>query len=463
MRVSCFVLLLMAWMQFPVASAKTLRLAIRNSIQTTDPLLISSGNDALVLGQVFENLYSYDSHNQIHADLVERHELSEDGRTIVLHLRVAKFSDGTELRAEHVRASLNRAKRKKGKELQWALGDVDRMEILGPRTLKVSLLRPSAVFLHALTCPHLGIVLEKSGKLYGTGDYVQKLPQQLERRSGAGPERIEFSKIADQAAEMDAFKKNQIDAFVFLGDVRELNQTAGFESVQLQNFHYLLTKYLVFNLHSSFFKDAKSRCSFGQSFRAAALKKTAHWRPIENSLPFLWYENQETTPVARAVRPQLQVGFSGGVHEYSDEETSRLQGELKSEGYDVVFRRSRTPDLLKALRAGKADVILIGYIPDYLGLSGLLSPIVGSHQMNNYNHFMDSEIDRLLSEAQTEMREKERNLIYQRVFRRFYEVCPVYFVGAKPAVFAAHEGWKFPEINGFGIQSLKAKDVHESH
>ena len=75
-----------------------------------DPHYLSDTNSSLVVLNTHDPLFRRLPSGEIEPALAEDYELSEDGTSITLYIRQGvKFQDGTELTAEDVAFSLNRA------------------------------------------------------------------------------------------------------------------------------------------------------------------------------------------------------------------------------------------------------------------------------------------------------------------------------------------------------------------
>lgn len=86
-----------------------LRIAIRNEPPTFDFHLTSSTETLHVVMHMFETLFTWDEEFQLIPELVDTHEVSDDGLLNTLNLRQGVlFHDGSELTAEDVVASIDR-------------------------------------------------------------------------------------------------------------------------------------------------------------------------------------------------------------------------------------------------------------------------------------------------------------------------------------------------------------------
>ncbi len=167
------------------AAPRVLRLAVRSDVQgffASGPLL-SEAFSLQVSAQIVEGLVRFDRRLAVQPALAESWETPDD-RTYRFLLRPAlRFSDGRELTAEDVAASLDFA-RGSNWGTQDSLQAIESVRALDPRRLEIRTRRPYRLLLQSL---HWGFVLPKDElhrrpvRTIGSGPY-----RLGERRPGAG-------------------------------------------------------------------------------------------------------------------------------------------------------------------------------------------------------------------------------------------------------------------------------------
>ena len=167
------------WAGAPVQGG-VLRVALTASAPTLDP---HAGTHLAIreIGfHLFENLLTFDAKFQIVPQLAERWEVSADGKVYTFHLRKGvKFHNGREMTAEDVKASVDRFRAIAPRRNE--LDDMEKIEVTGPATVRVTLKRVNAAFLAAIANPicQLAILPKEAveGKpinkadIVGTGPY----------------------------------------------------------------------------------------------------------------------------------------------------------------------------------------------------------------------------------------------------------------------------------------------------
>ena len=148
----------------PVAPRKTLRVGTVARIHSLDPRQARDLVSTLVVQQIFETPFAVPRGEGAAPPVLFAGPLVEEGggrRSAAVRPGI-RFSDGTPLTAVLVAASLNKVE---------AVREQARIEAAGDRVI-FTLLKPNPRFDLALTLNHSAIVLEKDGKLLGTGAFI---------------------------------------------------------------------------------------------------------------------------------------------------------------------------------------------------------------------------------------------------------------------------------------------------
>lgn len=186
--------------------------------------------DEVVYANVFEGLTRIDAQGQVQPALAESWTISDDGLTytFTLHEGVT-FHDGSELTAEDVVFSVNRARAEDSVNAQKALFEpIDSIEAVDPRTVKITLKRPTSAFLFNLGWGDAVIVAPESAdgnktKPIGTGpftfsrwvsgDRVELTRNDTYWGTPAKLSSATFKFISDPAAAVAALMAGDVDAF----------------------------------------------------------------------------------------------------------------------------------------------------------------------------------------------------------------------------------------------------------
>ncbi|GGB16212.1 ABC transporter substrate-binding protein [Allosediminivita pacifica] len=213
------------------AQQTDLTLAIQLEPPHLDPTSAAAGAiDSVLYANVFEGLTRFTETGAVVPGLAESWDISEDGLTYTFHLQEGvTFHDGTEMTADDVKFTLDRARGEDSQNAQKGLfAAIDNVEVIDPRTVEVTLSQPEGTFLFNMAWGDAVIVSEDSiddikQTPIGTGpfqfsEWVQGDRIELTQYAdywGAKPALTEatFRFISDPTAAFAAMMAQDIDAF----------------------------------------------------------------------------------------------------------------------------------------------------------------------------------------------------------------------------------------------------------
>ncbi|MFD0693192.1 ABC transporter substrate-binding protein [Paenibacillus sp. GCM10027628] len=179
----------------------TLRLPVYRTITTLDPGLVYYAFDAHMIGQLFNTLVEYDAESRtVLPCIAHSWESSHDAREWTFHLKKGvMFHHGRELMAHDVVFSIQRLRSSPDLyETSWMFQDIEQLEILDQRTVKVRLKEPNYLFLRFLCASASSIVPE---------DIVRKADIDFAKAPiGTGPFRL--VRLDDGICVLEAFPQH---------------------------------------------------------------------------------------------------------------------------------------------------------------------------------------------------------------------------------------------------------------
>jgi ABC-type dipeptide/oligopeptide/nickel transport system permease component/ABC-type transport system substrate-binding protein len=186
--------------------------------------------DSVVYGNLFEGLVRITQSGDIAPALAQSWEVSADGLIYTFRLRRdVRFHDGTAFDAEDVKFSLDRALAPDSTNAQKALlSAIDRVDVIDPYTVRLTLNRPSSSLLYFLgwgdaVIVAAGSAADNASNPVGTGpfrfaDWRRGVSIRLDRNADywgtpAVPASVVFRIIGDPAAAYAAVSAGDIDAY----------------------------------------------------------------------------------------------------------------------------------------------------------------------------------------------------------------------------------------------------------
>lgn len=145
------------------AGTKVLRVGYGAEVQTLDPIKTVFGADIVAQGMLYERLLKANAdRSEVGPGLAEKWEISEDGLTYTFTLRDGlKFSDGSPLTAEDVAFSWNRMRFQKDTVYAAPFQPLAKIEMVDPKTVRMTLDRKFTPFLTLCEIWNTGIVSKK--------------------------------------------------------------------------------------------------------------------------------------------------------------------------------------------------------------------------------------------------------------------------------------------------------------
>lgn len=231
-----FTKLLSASMLALTASMASAQTDITVAIQLEPPNLDPTGGaaqaiDSVLYSNVFEGLTRFMADGSVVAGLAKSWDISDDGLTYTFMLNEGvMFHDGTDMNADDVKFSLDRARADDSTNAQKGLfADIADVTVVDPLTVQVTLAQPNGSFLFNMAWGDAVIVAPDSietiaSNPIGTGafafsDWVQGDRLELVRNDaywGDAPalESATFRFISDPTAAFAAVMAEDVDAFV---------------------------------------------------------------------------------------------------------------------------------------------------------------------------------------------------------------------------------------------------------
>ncbi len=153
-----------------VLPAKDVVMAVDSTFTTTDPYDANDTLSQAVAKSFYEGLFGFDPEMKVRPVLAESYTTSSDGLVYTIKLRAGvKFHDGTDFKADAVKASLDRATNPENRLKRAALfSNIDRTEIVDDVTVRITLKRPFSAFINQLAHPAAVMISPAAIAKYGS-------------------------------------------------------------------------------------------------------------------------------------------------------------------------------------------------------------------------------------------------------------------------------------------------------
>ena len=436
---------------------KTLRVALRGDVDTLDPALSQTFMGTVVYTGMRDKLFDIDEHLNIVPMLALSHE-EPDPKTVVIHLRPGVlFQDGEPMDAAAVKFGLERDLDLPGSFRRSEVATMDRVDVVDPLTVRVTLRQASAPFVAQLTDRAGMMVSPKAVREEGAGfalhpvcagpfRFVERVAQDhitLERfdrywnAKNIHLDRVVYQIMPDSTVRLTNLEAGATDLVEQIAptDVPAVEASPKLEIVRSDSLGY---QGLTFNTGngagaaSPIGRDARVRRAFELSIDRAALIGVVFdglYDPTAQAIsPVSPYNLPELKPPARDVAAAKKLLAEAGaslpvpvtlgiITSPLDRQVGEVIQSMAAEaGFDVKIQAMEIGSALAALHGGDYQVFQIGW-------SGLLDPdsdvwaFLHTGGPMNYAAFSDAEVDRLLDEARATADVGQRRALYGAVWK----------------------------------------------
>ncbi len=157
----------------PALAAKDVTFAVASTFTTTDPYDANDTLSQAMAKSFYEGLFGFDKDMKIVPVLAESHDVSKDGLVYTIKLRKGvKFHDGTDFKADAVKANLDRVTNPDNKLKRYGLynNNIAKTEVVDDHTARITLKTPFSPFINQLAHPSTVMISPAALKKHGNKD-----------------------------------------------------------------------------------------------------------------------------------------------------------------------------------------------------------------------------------------------------------------------------------------------------
>ena len=467
----------------------SITVAYQNDISTLDPAIGYDWQNWSIIKSIFSGLMDYEpgTSNLVPNLASEEPEISEDGKTFTFKLRTGvKFHNGREMTADDVKYSIERTVNPKTQSpgagffgmidgfdavASGASETISGIEVVDPSTVKFTLSRPDATFLHVMAINFSFVVpkeeVEKFGEDFGknpvgTGAYKftkWTLGQELVITKNADYYKSDSPKIdeirfevgVDPTVALARLKSGEID---LLGDsipaasyVAETEDSANegliIEGGQLQ------TGYVTLNVKTKPFDNVKVRQALNHAVNKDRIVQIINGRavpanqPLPPSMPgydkeYKGFGYDVAKAKALLAEAGLANGFSTELWTSNTDPNPRIaqaiQQDLAAIGVKVAIKSLAQANVIEAGGNGTAPMIWSGgmaWIADFPDPSNFWGPILGCGGTGaggwNWSKYCNKKLDAEATKADSMTNPKDadaRVALWKSIFTRANDEAP---------------------------------------
>jgi len=450
------------------ASAQTLRVALRQDLDTMDPTLSTTYVGRIVFAGLCDKLFDIDEKLNIVPQLATGSEWT-DPKTLVIHLRQGvKFQDDEVMDAEAVKASLLRDMTLPGSYRKSELGLVDHIDVIDPATIRIALKAPSGAFLAQLT-DRSGMILAPkvaaaAGKDFtqhpvcsGPFKFVERVPQDhvtLERFPGYWDnkainfDRVVYQILVDSSVRLANLKAGTVDLSenIVPTDAAAVKADPRLRLVISDSLGYFGITANLDNgpqAKNPYGQNALVRQAFDLAIDRQALVNVVYngmfaptVQAVPSSSPF--YDAALAVPardVAKAKALLKQAGVSLPVKlellAFNNPDVLQtaevIQSMAAEAGFDVHIQSMEFASSLAASARGEFQAYLIGW-SGRVDIDGNTYAFLHTGAAGNDGHYSNATVDKLLDEARGMTDLAQRKAAYAQMWPQLRQDLPITYL-----------------------------------
>src|SRR5450755_1343668 len=156
----------------PVHATKDVVFAVASTFTTTDPYDANDTLSQAMAKSFYQGLYGFDKDMKMIPVLAESYDVSKDGLVYTVKLRKGiKFHDGTDFKADAVKANFDRVTNPDNKLKRYGLySNIAKTEVVDDYTARITLKTPFSAFINNLAHPSGVMISPAALKQYGSKD-----------------------------------------------------------------------------------------------------------------------------------------------------------------------------------------------------------------------------------------------------------------------------------------------------
>eukprot|EP01037_Dinobryon_pediforme_P010900 gene10900-10982_t len=453
------------------APTQTLRIALAEDGDILDPSVARTFVGRIVFAGMCDKLFDINEKLEIVPQLATGFEYT-DSKTLIISLRAGvKFHDGTDMDAAAVKYSLERHVNFPGSTRKAELGAMDKIEVIDPLKVKVTLKAPSAPFVAQLT-DRAGMIVspkaaEAAGKDFGLKPvcagpfkFVERVAQDhitMERfpeywdAKNVHFAKVVYQVIVDNSVRLANLQAGAIEIGERIGatDVEAARKDPKLNTAVFPSLGFQSINFNVANGPKSKgpFGNALVRKAFELSIDRTALMQVVYnglYPPTVQAIPGAspFHNAALKVPerdVAKAKALLAQAGVKAPVPVTLTVSTSPdqkqvgevIQSMVAEAGFDLKVQATEFASMLSAESAGDYEASAIGWSGRADPDGNLYSFMYTGAPLNDWK-YSDKEVDTWLDGARATTDAAERKALYAKITAKLAQDLPVMYLDNNP-------------------------------
>ncbi len=477
-------------------NGKDITIAFEGTVTTLDPQDANVTLDMSIAKTTYQSLFKFDVNMKPVPSLATGFTMSKDAKEYTVTLKKnIKFADGTDFNADAVKVNLERQINNNLKRHSLVV-NIDKVEVVDPYTVKITLKTPFNSFLNTLAHPAEVIISPTALAKYkdkisehpvGTGqfmfkewvhgDHVTFVPNPLYNGPKTNVASITYKPVPEVGSRVSMVTSGQAQwAFI---SPELLPKVENNKDLQVVKTPSIMTRNFVFNTLSSAFKDIRVRQALNYAIDKDSYVKVVYQGlavPVKSILPekIETFKEQPayTYNVEKAKQLLKEAGYAKGFpveiwtknNSTAVKEGQFLQQQLTQIGLQVnlVPRDTASHYSLAAhvndTTPNKNILIQLGWSASSATADWALRPILSKGGAANFGTYYNKVVEDEIYKAMTVINPDDKVKIYQDIQEKIWADAP-YIFGATDVFITVQDkklhGFTFLPDQSFSIDNLQ--------
>ncbi|MFT8343329.1 MAG: ABC transporter substrate-binding protein [Clostridium beijerinckii] len=457
---------------------------------TIDPHIQSGTATRLIKQNIYRGLVQYKQDSTIGLELAESYKISDDGLTYTFNIKPeAKFHDGSDVKAEDVKFSIERIMDEKtgatfGTDFRNV---VDRCEVVNDKTVNIILKKPCTSFIDMLALPESAIVSKSwceshnndlNSNPMGNGPYkfdswdkgreiVVTAFDKYYKASKPETKSIKFVFSTDETTRVNSLRSGEFDIVDYVSSKNVISLESE-ENVEVQN-SIAPIMLLQFNCKEGPLSDPRVRQAISYAIDRDGVINAAFMGRGKAIYGFPTlvgqngydgkYDNYFSYNLDKAKQLLAEAGYPNGfstkllatsTYEMHKQTALVVQDSLKKIGIEVEVELPDWSTRIERSNKGDYGILVSGTTGNIVDMDWCTNYFLsGEPRMNSSAWFADAKIDELLEKGRTTLDPDERAKIYDQFRERALELSPFVFINYREQSFAISKAvHEFKNLDG---------------
>ncbi|MCP3031599.1 ABC transporter substrate-binding protein [Halobacillus sp. A1] len=461
----------------------TLTITDLSDAQSLDPHVVTDAASMRYIENMYNTLFRYTegSYGEVEGELVDEHEISDDGLTYTLTLHEGvKFHNGDDLTSEDVKYSIERIIENEVRSAQFDA--LESIETPSDTEVVMTLNEPVAPLLTFLAYPmnaivNETIVEENDGDLSnadaGSGAFQLEnwsMDQEMVltkfddyfKEGKPYLDEVVWRSIPDETSRTTAIRNGEVD-ILMQAEPKDISMLEDAEGVDVEMIDGSYWEYLGMNTEDGPLAEQEVRQAVAWAIDRSAINDSVkfgeatpllsgpvppnHWAHLDEEI----YPEPDLDQARELLEEAgygdgLDIELIVGTNQFQIDAAQVIKQQLSEVDINVEVLSQEDSVFFDALGSGDFEMTVVGWV-GFVDPDEFLYNIFHTDGMYNQQNYSNSEVDELLEQGRSEQDQEQRKELYDEAQRLIAEDAPMAFLYVNPQITAMRDNVQDFDVN----------------